>query len=136
MRTLGRAKDPELIQRTLDLALSENVKGQDIYLPISGLRTHPDGIKALWQWMQKSWPELEKKFPSGLGMLSSIVSICTSSFTHEEHIKEIEAFFADKNTKGFDKALAQSCDAIRAKASWVKRDSEDIKEWLKEHKYL
>jgi aminopeptidase 2 len=69
-------------------------------------------------------------------MLSSVVSITTSSFTHKEHIKDIDDFFANKSTKGFDKALAQSRDAISAKAAWIERDSEDVKAWLRDHKYL
>lgn len=136
LRSLGRAKDPELIQRTLALSLSEHVKGQDIYLPISSLRSHPEGIKALFKWMTSSWAELEKRLPASLSMLSTVVSICTSSFTHEEHIQEIDKFFADVSTKGFDKSLAQSCDAVRAKAAWIKRDKDDVKAWLVEHKYL
>ena len=136
LRSLGRAKDPELIKRTLALSLSDNVKGQDIYLPLSSLRTHPEGIIELWSWVQENWAELEKRLPPSLSMLSSVVSIATSSFTHREHIDEIQKFFAEKSTKGFDKALAQSCDAIRAKAAWIERDSEDVKTWLKEHGYL
>ncbi|KAF2109018.1 peptidase family M1-domain-containing protein [Lophiotrema nucula] len=136
LRALGRAKSPELIKRTLDLSLSEHVKGQDIYLPISALRTHSDGIKALWSWVTNNWAELEKRLPPSLTMLSSVVAITTSSFTHKDQVKDIEAFFADKSTKGFDKALAQSIDAISAKAAWIERDSEDVKSWLKENKYL
>ncbi|ORY09285.1 peptidase family M1-domain-containing protein [Clohesyomyces aquaticus] len=135
-RSLGRAKSPELIQRTLALSLSDDVKGQDIYLPISALRTHPAGINALWTWVKDNWAELEKRLPPSLSMLSSVVSITTSSFTHRDQIADIEAFFSKKSTKGFDKALAQSCDAISAKAAWIERDSEDVKSWLKEHGYL
>lgn len=136
MRALGRAKSPELIQRTLALSLSDDVKAQDIYLPISALRTHPEGIQALWSWVKNNWSELEKRLPPSLSMLSSVVSITTSSFTKREHIKDIESFFAEKSTKGFDKALAQSIDAISAKAAWIERDSGDVKTWLKENKYL
>jgi aminopeptidase 2 len=136
LRALGRAKTPELIQRTLALSLSDKVKAQDIYLPIAALRTHPEGIKALWQWVKDNWAELEKRLPPSLTMLSSVVSITTSSFTHREQMKDIEDFFANKSTKGFDKSLAQSCDAISAKSAWIERDSEDVKAWLKEHKYL
>ncbi|PVH95707.1 hypothetical protein DM02DRAFT_617694 [Periconia macrospinosa] len=136
MRSLGRAKSPELIQRTLALSVSEDVKAQDIYLPISALRTHPEGINALWAFVKENWADLEKKLPPSLSMLSSVVSIATSSFTRREHIKDIGAFFSDKSTKGFDKALAQSLDSISAKAAWIERDSEDVKAWLKEHKYL
>ncbi|KAF2710575.1 hypothetical protein K504DRAFT_405903 [Pleomassaria siparia CBS 279.74] len=136
LRSLGRAKTPELIQRTLALSLSPEVKGQDIYLPISALRTHAEGITALWQWVKDNWAELEKRLPPSLSMLSSVVSITTSSFTRRQQIEDIESFFAGKSTKGFDKALAQSCDAISAKAAWIERDSEDVKTWLKEHGYL
>ncbi|KAF2265569.1 hypothetical protein CC78DRAFT_532246 [Lojkania enalia] len=136
LRSLGRAKSPEMIQRTLDLSLSESVKGQDIYLPISALRTHPMGVKALWKWMNDNWDELERRLPPSLSMLSSVVSICTSSFTHRDQIEDIKAFFASKSTKGFDKALAQSIDAITAKAAWIERDAEDVKAWLKDHGYL
>lgn len=136
LRSLGRAKSPELIQRTLAYSLSDDVKGQDIYLPISALRTHPEGIDALWNWVKDNWAELERRLPPSLSMLSSVVSITTSSFTHKEHIKDIDDFFAKKSTKGFDKALAQSRDAISAKAAWIERDSEDVKAWLREHKYL
>jgi aminopeptidase 2 len=136
LRSIGRAKDPELIKRTLSLPLSDEVKGQDIYLPMASLRTHPEGIKALWNWMKENWAELEKKLPPGLTMLGSVVSISTSSFTHPEQMQDIQDFFAKKSTKGFDQALAQSLDAIRAKSSWIERDSKDVKAWLEKKGYL
>jgi aminopeptidase 2 len=136
LRSLGRAKSPELIQRTMEFALSSNVKGQDIYLPLSALRSHAEGCQALWKWVKDNWEELERRLPPSLGMLSNVVSISTSSFTHREHIEDVKAFFAEKSTKGFDMSLDQSIDSISAKAAWLERDSEDVKQWLKEHKYL
>jgi aminopeptidase 2 len=68
--------------------------------------------------------------------MSSVISIATSTFTQREHIKDIEAFFEGKSTKGFDMSLSQSIDSISAKAAWIERDSGDVKAWLKEHKYL
>lgn len=136
LRSLGRAKSPDLIQRTLDFSLSKDVKGQDIYLPLMALRSHQEGCNALWKWVKENWAELEKRLPPSLSMLSSVVSISTSSFTHSEHIEDIKAFFADKSTKGYDMSLSQSIDAISAKTAWLERDSEDVQGWLREHKYL
>jgi aminopeptidase 2 len=136
LRSLGRAKSPELIQRTMEFSLSSNVKGQDIYLPLSALRSHAEGCEALWKWVKDNWEELERRLPPSLSMLSNVVSISTSSFTHREHIEDIKAFFAQKSTKGFDMSLDQSIDSISAKAAWLERDSDDVKQWLKEHKYL
>jgi len=118
------------------MPLSDEVKGQDIYLPLSGLRTHSEGIKALWQWMTVNWEALEKKLPPGLTMLGSVVSICTSGFTKTEQIEQIKEFFGKKSTKGFDQSLAQSLDSIKAKSQWIERDSDDVKGWLQANGYL
>ncbi|KAK4205326.1 putative mitochondrial aminopeptidase 2 precursor [Triangularia verruculosa] len=133
LRCLGRSKDPELIKRTLDLLFSGEVKDQDIYMPTTGLRSHPEGIEALYQWMTENWDELVKKLPPALSMLGTMVTIFTSSFTKKEQLAKVEQFFADKSTNGFDQSLAQSLDAIRSKISWIERDREDVAAWVKEN---
>lgn len=130
LRSLGRAKDPELIKQTLALPFGGEVKEQDIYLPISGLRSHPEGIEALYVWMTENWEELVRRLPAGLSMLGTMVTICTSGFTGERNQKRIEEFFSKRDTKGFDQGLAQSLDSIRAKSAWVERDREDVKAWV------
>lgn len=130
LRSLGQAKDPELIKRTLSLPFGGEVKEQDIYLPVSGLRQHPEGVEALYSWMTDNWDELARRLPAGLSMLGTMVSICTGSFTTKEGKQRIEEFFKQRSTKGFDQGLAQSLDSITAKSAWVERDREDIKTWL------
>ena len=136
LRSLGRAKDPKLIQRTLDYSMSKEVKDQDVYLPLSGLRTHREGIEAFWAWMKENWEALKKKMPPSFSMLGSVVMMATSGFTHEDQLKDVQAFFKDKSTKGFDRNLAQSVDAMQAKINHLGRDKSDVEAWLKENKYL
>lgn len=135
LRSLGRAKSPELIQRTLDLALSDVVKTQDIYLPLAGLRTSPEGVNALWKWLTSNYDAITAKLPPSFSMLGTVVQLCASGYTKHEHVKLIEDFFKDKSTKGFDRTLAQALDAVRARANWVERDGEDVKTWLKDNGY-
>jgi aminopeptidase 2 len=136
LRSLGRAKDPALIKRSLAMLFGGEVKDQDIYMPASGLRSHGEGIEALFEWMQANWEELIKRLPPGQPMLSAMVSIFTSSFTTQQQLDRVQEFFKGKDTKGFDQSLAQSLDAIRSKVSWVARDSEDVSGWLKSNGYL
>ncbi|KAJ9157741.1 Aminopeptidase [Pleurostoma richardsiae] len=135
LRCLGRAKAPELVQKTLGLLLSGEVKDQDIYLPAAGLRSHPEGIEALFTWITENWDEVYKRFPPSLSMLGHMVSICTSSFTTSEQLARVEKYFAQKDTKGFDQSLAQSMDSIRSKIAWLERDRVDVAAWLKENGY-
>jgi aminopeptidase 2 len=53
-----------------------------------------------------------------------------------EAVEEIEKFFNDKTTKGFDRRLAQSLDEVRVKASWIERDANDVKTWLSQRGFL
>ena len=99
LRSLGRAKGQHLIQRTLALPLSDEVKGQDVYLPIGGLRNDKEGIKALWEYMKVNWEGLNQKCPASLGMLSGVVQLCTSGFVSDEQLSEVKAWFAKKSTK-------------------------------------
>jgi aminopeptidase 2 len=80
--------------------------------------------------MTDNFDVLQQKFPAGLSMLGSIVSICTSSFTSQNDLDRVHKFFEGKSTKGFDQSLAQSSDAIRAKAAWLERDRQDVKGWV------
>ena len=136
LRSLGRVTNPALIQRSLDLPLSDDVKGQDVYLPISGLRNDQKGIEMLWEWVKKNWEPLNVKCPASLGMLGSVVSISTGGFTHEDQLKAVKTFFDGKSTKGFDRSLQQVSDGITAKARWLQRDGKDVEEWLNKQGYL
>lgn len=100
------------------------------------LRTHPEGIRALWSFAKDNWDTLVKKLPPGLTMLGTVVQLVTNSFTSQEAVNEIEAFFKDKSTKGFDQGLAQSLDNVRAKANWIERDAHDVRAWLSERGFL
>ncbi|WEW59530.1 Aminopeptidase 2 mitochondrial [Emydomyces testavorans] len=136
LRSLGSAQQPELIQRTLDLALSEEVRAQDIYMPLAGLRIHVGGIIARWQWLKDNWEAVVKRLPPAFTMLGTVVQLCTASLSTEEQLKDVEAFFKDKDQKGFDRSLEQSLDSVRAKAGWLQRDRGDVESWLRSNGYL
>ncbi|KAJ5701755.1 hypothetical protein N7488_009303 [Penicillium malachiteum] len=136
LRCLGSAEDPALIQRTLGLAMGDEVKNQDIYMPLSGLRNSVVGIQARWTWLQENWDVVYQRLPPSLGMLGTVVQLTTASFCTQAQLDEVKAFFDSKDTKGYDRAVEQSLDAIRAKVSWVGRDNKDVKSWLDQNKYL
>ena len=118
LRALARVgSNPELIQRTLTLPLSDDVKAQDVYYPLAGLRGEREGVEALWAWMTTNWDALNEKCPASLGMLSHVVQICAGGFTTEAQIQTV-------------------MDGVQAKAGWLKRDTEDVKGWLVENGYL
>jgi aminopeptidase 2 len=79
---------------------------------------------------------IAEKLPPGLAMIGAVVQIVTNSFTSMQSVEEIENFFKDKSTKGFNQGLAQSLDAVRAKANWIERDGQDVRAWLSDRGYF
>ncbi|PGH30025.1 aminopeptidase 2 [[Emmonsia] crescens] len=136
LRCLGSADNAELIQKTLSLCLSDEVRAQDIYMPLSALRLHANGITARWEWLKQNWEAVTKRLPPEFGMLGSVVQICTGGLSTDEQIQDVVTFFKGKDQKGFDRSLQQSLDGLHAKAGWLKRDRADVENWLKENGYV
>ncbi|OXV08639.1 hypothetical protein Egran_03598 [Elaphomyces granulatus] len=136
LRCLGAAEEIGLIRRTLELALSDEVKNQDIYMPLSGLRGHSRGVQERWKWLKENWDTIYKRLPPSLGMLGTLVQISSSSLCTEEQLKDVEAFFGPKDKKGYDRAVEQSLDAIRAKVHWLHRNRDDVESWFRKNGYL
>jgi aminopeptidase 2 len=99
LRSLGAAEDIALVRRTLELATNGEVRNQDIYMPLSGLRNHVTGVEERWKWLQENWDTIVARFPPSLGMLGTIIQLSSVAFNTEEQLKQVEAFFAPKDTK-------------------------------------
>lgn len=136
LQLLGIAEQPELIQCSLKLPFSDEVRTGESFYPLIGLRSHKAGATAAWEWLQDNWVLLSTKYKDDIVIFQLILSVVVGTFTSTERLHEIERFFADKDTKPYAMRLAQSLDAVRAKAGWLSRDREAVKTWLGEQGYL
>ncbi len=96
-------KNPELIAKTLDFALSGKVKRQDVRNVILYAAANPDGRTAVWQWFKKSMTKLEAMY-AGTAQFSiilreyfSIIGVGLAA--------EVERFFGEHEVIGADIAL-------------------------------
>ena len=60
------------------------------------LRTHPDGVSELWQWLKSNWDKLANG-PASI-IYSYIIRDCSSGFATYDQLREVEEFFAGKDT--------------------------------------
>lgn len=136
LRSFGRFEDDAVLDKVVGLLMKTDiVKAQDIYIPMQGMRAHRKGIERLWKWFTENWDAIYKLLPPGLSMLGSVVTLASSGFTKQEQKQQVEQFFKDKNTKGFDQSVAQTLDIITAKSNWSTRDGDVIAQWLKKNDY-
>ncbi len=63
---LPATSDPALLARTLDLALSDEVRTQDAPFLVAGVMSNRAGGSLAWQWVEDHWEQLQQRLPPSL----------------------------------------------------------------------
>jgi aminopeptidase N len=100
---LASFKNPELVAKTLEFALSGKVKRQDVRNVILYATANPDARTAIWQWFKKNMAKLEDMY-SGTAQFS-IVLREYFSIVGVDRAAEVEKFFSEHKVIGADIAL-------------------------------
>ncbi|KAF7978455.1 hypothetical protein HWV62_654 [Athelia sp. TMB] len=58
------------------------------------------------------------------------------SFSSENDLRKIEAFFSDRDQSGYKQSLQQALESIQSRANWVERDGDVVEEWLRKNGYF
>jgi puromycin-sensitive aminopeptidase len=126
LQAFGAARTPELLVRTLDFALSEEVRTSDVPFPVGSVSSNPVGRDVAWKYLKDNWATFDKKFGGGLFIITSIVGTCTNYFTTEEKAKDIEAFFAAHPVPAAERRVKQSLERIRSNAAFLAREGDAL----------
>jgi aminopeptidase N len=135
LQALGRVQTPELARDYLEFQFSEHVGIQDTHTGSKVLALNAKTRATLWDWFKANWSTIEGKLGGNPVVLNRYVKMALSEFADHAVEKDIEAFFKDKDTKGFDKALAQISDTVRSNADYKERDEKLLVEWLEAKGY-
>uniref|UniRef100_H2Z0A6 Aminopeptidase n=1 Tax=Ciona savignyi TaxID=51511 RepID=H2Z0A6_CIOSA len=132
-RSLGSAKDPELIKEVLDFAMSERVRSNDRIFVIGSVATrHKIGRDLAWKYTKENWDQLHDMY-KGMFLISRLVKNTTENFGTDEMAKDVEVFFDSHPALAAERTVQQSIEQIRQKSDWWKRDGDAICAWLKEN---
>jgi tricorn protease interacting factor F2/3 len=100
---LASFKNPELVAKTLDFALSGKVKRQDVRNVILYATANPDAKISLWEWFKKNLAKLEQMY-AGTAQFSIILREYLS-IVGVGRAAEVEKFFSEHKVIGADIAL-------------------------------
>ncbi|GME61115.1 Aminopeptidase 2 [Neofusicoccum parvum] len=137
LQALGRVQTPELAKAYLDFLFSPAVPVQDMHSGAAALAANSKTRHTLWSYIKEHWDS--KVYPELSGnmvVLDRFIKLSLAKFASYEVAEDVKAFFANKDCKGFDRALAQSDDIMTGGAKYRERDSAVVKEWLSAHGYL
>ncbi|ORE08615.1 hypothetical protein BCV72DRAFT_86089 [Rhizopus microsporus var. microsporus] len=134
LSALGGTKHKGLIQRYLDMSLDEKeVRGQDQFYVFGALSSNPEAREILWNFFKQNYDLLYAKFSKSLSLFGSAVRSTVGGFVSYERIADVEAFFADKETKEYARSLQQALETARVNTKWIERDHQTVAEWVHEN---
>lgn len=136
VRSLGYSTDKDLRAKALSFTLDGTVRSQDVSYILAPFSASPEAIDQLWTWFKDNWTQLSEIYPASLGLLARVVGGASAGFSTKEQLAEFEAFFKDKDTKGYDQTLANTRDRLQSYISWTARDAQDVEAWLSANGYL
>jgi tricorn protease interacting factor F2/3 len=113
-------RDKKFLLKTLNWALTPDVRTQDLATPIIRVASNPCGKAIIWPWLKSNWAGLCKKFGAGNPLLGHIISSLSvvADLTVE---KRMARFFKSHSVPGTEMKIAQMLEKTRIYARLIER---------------
>ncbi len=128
---LPRFDDSKLLERTLDYAISLDVRSQDALRLISDVMRNPAGEKLAWDFVLAHWNAVQK---AGGPFASAEIVHATSSFCDANMRDQVVDFFAAHKIEGAQRTYRQSIERINNCVDLKSQQEPQLALWLGEHR--
>jgi aminopeptidase N/puromycin-sensitive aminopeptidase len=128
--TLPQFGDPKLLQRTLDFALSPDVRSQDALGVVTSVMGNPAGEQLAWNFVRQHWPEIEK---AGGPFASAQVVGATSVFCDTASREQVTEFFTAHKVAAAERTYKQSIERINNCVDLKSQQETKLASWLGQH---
>jgi aminopeptidase N/puromycin-sensitive aminopeptidase len=127
LQALTNFRETALIRRTLDYAVSGQVRTQDAPYALAMLLTHRESREIAWNFMRENW---EKVKQSMTPLASARVVGATGAFCSAEARDQVNAFFNEHKVPTAERRLKQAVDSINRCVDLRERQEPKLKAWL------
>jgi aminopeptidase N len=125
--TLSNFSDPQLVERTLQFAISPEVRSQDSLNLIGAVMSRPAGQRPAWNFVRTHWAEVEK---AGGPFASAQVEGSTAAFCDVRLRDEVIEFFSTHKVAAGERTLKQSLERINNCVDLKSLQSDQLASWL------
>jgi len=128
--TLPQFSDQKLLQRTLDFAISPDVRSQDALSVLTSVMGNPAGQQLAWDFVRQHWTEVEK---AGGPFASAQVVGATSVFCDAGLRDQVTEFFAAHKVAAAERTYKQSIERINNCVDLKSQQETQLASWLGQH---
>jgi len=125
--TLPRFGDPKLLERTLEFAVSPDVRSQDALGIVGSVMDNPAGEKLTWDFIQTHWDAIAK---AGGPFASAEVVGNTSVFCDAGMRDQVTEFFAAHKLAAAERTYKQSIERINNCIDFKAQQEPQLAAWL------
>ena len=120
--------DPALVKRTLEFAVSPDVRSQDASTMLGSLLVHPWSNDLAWEFTKERWPVLIKT----LNVFQAIPDLVGSfgSFCSVSRANDVKEFLAKNSVPAASRAAQQAIERIDSCVALDMRQSKPFAAWL------
>jgi aminopeptidase N len=127
---LAEFGDSKLLERTLDYAISPDVRSQDALRLISDVMRNPAGEKLAWNFILSHWDAVQK---AGGPFASAEIVNATSSFCDANMRDQVVDFFAAHRIEAAQRTYRQSIERITSCVDLKSQQEPQLASWLGQH---
>jgi len=128
--TLPEFSDPKLLERTLDYAISPDVRSQDAVGLIANVMSHSAGEKLAFDFVQAHWDAVQK---SGGPFASGQIVGATDSFCDVQMRDQVVSFYAAHKVEAAERTYRQSIERINNCVDLKSQQEPHLASWLGQH---
>jgi len=124
---LAEFRDPKLLERTLQYAISPEVRSQDTLQLIDTVARNPAGERLAWDFVRSHWSDIEKL---GGPFASLEVAAGVGSFCDAGLRDQVKDFFSQHSGGSGERTLKQSLERINSCMDLKSQQSDKLAAWL------
>jgi puromycin-sensitive aminopeptidase len=124
---LGAFRAPDLVQRTLELSLGDEIPTQDVASLLGRLLGARHSREAAWEFVRKRWKDLSPRVPPGL---ASRLILTLPALHTRAHRREVQAFFRAHPIPTARRALKQALERFDLDQELRARVAPALRRWL------
>jgi len=122
-------RDPVLLKRALDYAVSGKVRNQDVAIEFAiALRT-PESQSIAWKFIQANWDKVQAQLTTTMG---NILVSSTGSFCSASDREDVKRFFAAHKVAASERALTLAVNSIDGCIELRSLQEPKLNKWLAE----
>jgi aminopeptidase N/puromycin-sensitive aminopeptidase len=130
LHLLTRFHSSALVTRTLDYAVSGDVRNQDSWILLAHLLEQRETQQQAWNYIRDHWSMVQAQFTTNSG---NRVVAATGAFCTQKLRDEVAAFFKEHPVEAAERTLPKALDSIDACINLRATQEPNLHLWLAQH---